>query len=134
MALFTGQDQQLRVSGEYLAHSILKFTARIDLLLDFRDPHFGDALSVSLSAGHEDQRPRRMALAFRTVARGLPAAGVVEDQGTREEVIRDRELPEKFKFALTQTRGERTFGGNLHLVYIFTQEACKRKLFLRMRK
>jgi hypothetical protein len=68
------------------------------------------------------------------VARGLPAAGVVEDQGTREEIIRDRELPEKFKLALTQTRGERTFGGNLHLVYIFTQEACKRKLFLRMRK
>jgi hypothetical protein len=75
-----------------------------------------------------------MALAFRTVARGLPAAGMVEDQGTREEVIRDRELPEEFKFALTQTRGERTFGGNLHLVYIFTQESYKCKLLLRMRK
>jgi hypothetical protein len=59
-----------------------------------------------------------MALAFRTVARGLPAAGMVEDQGTREEVIRDRELPEEFKLALTQTRGERTFGA-IFILYIY---------------
>src|SRR6266513_1780068 len=65
MALFTRQYQQSRVSGEHLAHGILKFTAGIDLLLDFLDPFFGDALGVSFSAGHEDQRPGRMAFAFR---------------------------------------------------------------------
>src|SRR5206468_11234391 len=101
---------------------ILKITARIDLLLVFYDPLFGDALIVSLSSDHEDQRPRRMALAFLAVARGLAAGGVVEDQGTREEVVRDRELPDECKLAPTQTRGERAFGGDLHLVCIFTQE------------
>ncbi len=120
MALFTRQYQQSRVSGEHLAHGILKFTAGIDLLLDFLDPFFGDALGVSFSAGHEDQRPGRMAFAFRTVARGLPTAGV--------------ELTEECKLMLTQTRGERSFGCDLHLVYIFTQDMLKDKLYLRMRK
>src|SRR6266852_5381128 len=80
MTLFTGQDQQLRVSSEHLAHGILKFTACIDLLLGFPDPCLGDPLGVSFSAGHENQRAGRMAFAFGTVARGLPTAGVVEDQ------------------------------------------------------
>ena len=134
MALFTRQYQQSRVSGEHLAHGILKFTAGIDLLLDFLDQLFGDALGVSLSAGHEDQRPGRMAFAFRTVARGLPTAGVVEDQGAGKQVVRDGELTEECKLMLTQTRGERSFGCDLHLVYIFTQDMLKDKLYLRMRK
>jgi len=92
MTLFTSQYQQLRVSGEHLAHGILKFTACIDLFLDFLDPFFGDALGASFSAGHEDQRPGRMAFAFRTVTRGLPTAGMVEDQGTGKQVVRDGEL------------------------------------------
>ena len=92
MTLFTGQDQQLRVSSEHLAHGILKFTACIDLFLDFLDPCFGDALGVSFSAGHENQRAGGMAFAFRTVARGLPTAGMVEDQGTGKQVVRDGEL------------------------------------------
>ena len=128
MTLFTGQDQQLRVSSEHLAHGILKFTAGIDLLLDFLDPFFGDALGVSFSAGHEDQRPGRMAFAFRTVARGFPTAGVVEDQGTGKQVVRDGELMEERKLTLTQTRGEGSLGYDLHLVYMFTQETPKCKL------
>ena len=134
MALFAGQDQQLRVGGEHFADSILKFTACIDLLLDILDPFFGNALGVSFSAGHEDQRPGRMAFAFRTVARGLPTAGIVEDQGAGKQVVRDGELTEECKLMLTQTRGERSFGCDLHLVYIFTQEMLKDKLYLRMRK
>jgi hypothetical protein len=130
MALFTRQYQQPRVSGEHLAHGILKFTACIDLLLDFLDPFFGDALGVSFSAGHEDQRPGRMAFAFGTVARGLSTAGVVEDQGTGKQVVRDGELTEECKLMLTQTRGERSFGCDLHLVYIFTQETPQCKLLL----
>jgi len=51
MALFPSQDQELRVSGEHLAHSILKFTARINLLLDFLDPFFEDALGASFPTG-----------------------------------------------------------------------------------
>lgn len=72
MALFTGQDQQLRVSGEYLAHSILKFTARIDLLLDFRDPLFGDALSVSLSAAMKTSDHAAWPLPFAQWQEGFP--------------------------------------------------------------
>src|SRR2546421_12619419 len=128
MALFTRQYQQSRVSGEHLAHGILKFTAGNDLLLDFLDPFFGDALGVSFSAGHEDQRPGRMAFAFRTVARGLPTAGIVEDQGAGKQVVRDGELMEERKLTLTQTRGEGSLGYDLHLVYMFTQETPKCKL------
>src|SRR5713226_3467498 len=127
MALFPRQYQQSRVSGEHLAHGILKFTACVDLLLDFLNPFFGDALGMSFSAGHEDQRPGRMAFAFGTVTRGLPTAGVVENQGTGKQVVRDGELMEKSKLTLTQTRGEGSFGCDLHLVYIFTQEMSKCK-------
>jgi len=81
MTLFTRQYQQLRVGSEHFAHGILKFTAGIDLLLDFREPFFGDALSMPFSIGHEHQRPRLMAFAFGTVASGLATAGVVQDHG-----------------------------------------------------
>lgn len=130
MTLFTGQHQQLRVGREHFAHRILKFTARIDLLLDFLDPFFGDALGVPFSVGHEHQGPCRMAFAFGTVASGLATAGVVEDQGTGKEVIGDRELAEECKLSLTQTGGRCSFGCDLHLVYIFAQEHFKYKLFL----
>jgi hypothetical protein len=63
-----------------------------------------------------------MALAFSTVARGFPTAGVVEDQRTREEILRDGELAKEFKLTLAQARGERSFGGDVHLVQILTQE------------
>ena len=88
-----------------MADRILKFTAGLDLLLDFLDPLFGDALSVSFPADHEHQRPGRMAFAFRTVARGLPAAGVVKDQRTGEQVVRNRKLMQECKLALPQTGG-----------------------------
>ncbi len=110
LALFAGQDQQLCVGSEHFADGLLKFTACLDSLLDFLDPLFGDALGVSFPSHHEDERPRRMALAFSTVARGFPAAGVVEHQRTREEVVRDLELAEECKLTLTQARGERSFG------------------------
>lgn len=100
MTLLTGQDQQSCVGREHFAHGILKFTARIDLLLHFLDPFFGDALGVPFSTGHEYQRPCRMPFAFGTVASGLATAGVVEDQRTGEEVIRDGKLAEKFKLTL----------------------------------
>jgi hypothetical protein len=122
VALFASQDQQLGVGSEHFADGILKLTACLDSLLDFLDPLFGDPLGVSFSVHHEDQRPRRMAFAFRTVARGFSAARVVEDQGTGEEVVRDRKLAEEFKLTLTQARGERSFGYDLHLVQILTQE------------
>jgi hypothetical protein len=69
-----------------------------------------------------------MAFAFGTVARGLATAGVVEDQRTGKEVVRDWELAEECKLALTQTRGKRSFGCDFHLVYIFTQDNAKYKL------
>jgi hypothetical protein len=47
VALLAGQNQQLRVASEHFADGILKFTSRLDPLLDFLDPLFGDALSVS---------------------------------------------------------------------------------------
>jgi hypothetical protein len=79
MSLFTGEHQQLRVGGKHFAHGILKFTAGIDLLLHFLDPFFGDALDVLFPAGHKAERPRCMAFIFRTMASGLPAAGVAKD-------------------------------------------------------
>jgi|GEM_PF-5336961 hypothetical protein len=100
MTLFTGQHQQLRVGREHFAHGILKFAARIDLLLNFLDPFFGDALGVPFPAGHEHQGPRRMAFALDTVASWLATAGVVEDQGTGEKVIRDGKLAQEFKLTL----------------------------------
>jgi len=78
MTLFTGQYQQLRVGREHFAHGILKFTARIDLLLHFLDPFFGDALDVLFPPGHERQGPRRVAFVFSTMASGLPTAGMAE--------------------------------------------------------
>ena len=128
MALFARQDQQLCVGSEHFADGILKLTACLDSLLDFLDPLFGDVLGVSFSVHHEDQRPGRMAFAFRTVARGFPTAGVVEDQGTGKQVVRDGELMEERKLTLTQTRGEGSLGYDLHLVYMFTQETPKCKL------
>jgi hypothetical protein len=122
VALFAGQDQQLCVGSEHFADGILKLTACLDSRLDLLDPLIGDALGVSVSAHSEDRRPRRMALAFRKVARGFSAARVVEDQGTGGEVVRDRKLAEEFKLTLTQARGERSFGRDLHLVQIITQE------------
>lgn len=100
MTLFTGQHQQLRVGREHFAHGILKFTTRVDLPLNFRDPFFGDALGVPFSTSHEHQGPRRMAFAFGTVTSGLTTAGGVEDQGTGEQVVRNRKLAEEFKFTL----------------------------------
>ena len=100
MTLFTSQHQQLRVGREHFAHGILKLTARFDLLLNFLDPFFGDALSVFFPTSHKHQGPGRMAFAFRTVASGLATAGVGEGQGTGEEVARNRELAEKFKLTL----------------------------------
>jgi len=79
MTLFTGEHQQLRVGSEHLAHGILKFTAGIDLFLDFREPFFRDALGMPFSIGHEHQRPRLMAFAFGTVASRLATTGVVQD-------------------------------------------------------
>jgi len=79
LALFAGQDQQLRVGSEHFADRLLKLAAGLDALLDFLDPLSGDALGVSFSSHHEDQRPRRMALTLSTVARGFPTARVIED-------------------------------------------------------
>jgi hypothetical protein len=134
MALFTGQHQQLRIGSEHFTHGVLKFTTRIDLLLDFLYPFFGDALGVPFSIGHEDQGPSLMAFTLGTVASGLATTGVVGDQGTRKEVIGDGELAEELEFPLTQARGKGAFGFNLHLVYTFTQERRKYKISLRMRK
>jgi hypothetical protein len=134
MTLFASEDQELRIGGEHLAHGVLKFTASIDLFLDFFDPLFGDALGVSFSVGHEDQRPGSMTLAFGTVTRGLPTAGVVEDQRTGEEVVGDGVVAEELKLTLTQTRGEGAFRGDFHLVHIFSQEELKYKGFMGMRK
>ena len=100
MPLLTGQHQQLRVGSQHFAHGILKFTARLDLLLNLLDPFFGDALGLSFPAGHKHQGPRRMAFAFDAVASGFATAGVVEDQGTGEEVVGDWELAQKFKLTL----------------------------------
>jgi hypothetical protein len=130
LTLFTGKRQQLRVGSEHFAHGILKFTAGIDLLLDFREPFFGDALGAPFSIGHEHQRPRLMAFAFGTVASGLATTGVVQDQGTGKEVIGDGELAQQYKLSLTQTGGEGAFGCDFHLVYMFTQEHSKSKQFL----
>jgi hypothetical protein len=66
-----------------------------------------------------------MAFVFRTVASGLPTAGVAEDQGTGEKVVRDGVLAEECKLTLTQTRGLGAFGGDLHLDYIYLQEQWK---------
>jgi hypothetical protein len=41
-----------------------------------------------------------MAFAFDAVASGFATAGVVEDQGTGEEVVGDWELAQKFKLTL----------------------------------
>jgi hypothetical protein len=134
MTLFASQDQQLRIGGEHLAHGVLKFTAGIDLFLDFFDPLFGDALGVSFSVGHEDQRPSRMTRAFGTVTRGLPTTSVVEDQRTGEMVVGDGVLAEERKLTLTQARGKSAFGGYFHLVHILAQEKSKYKGFMGMRK
>jgi len=104
LALFAGQDQQLRVGREHFADGLLKLTAGADSLLDFLDPLLGDALGASFPSRHEDERPGRMALALSTVTSGFPTAGVVEDQRTREEIVRDRELAEECKLALPQAR------------------------------
>jgi len=79
MTLFTSQHQQLRVRSEHFAHSILKFATRIDLLLDFLHPLFGDALGVLSSARHERQGPRRVAFVLRAMASGLPTTGSADN-------------------------------------------------------
>ena len=76
IALFTGQHQQLRVRGERLAHGILKFTACLDLLLDFLDPFLGDALGASFPTGHETSDHAAWPLPGAR-AGGLPTAGVI---------------------------------------------------------
>ena len=105
--LFSRQDQQLGVGGEYLAHRVLKLASGAHPGGDAFDPLLGDALDAVLAAGHKGQRPSHVTgvvgVGAMTGRSATAAMGLGERAG--QKVRRDREAAQEIELALADSRG-----------------------------
>jgi hypothetical protein len=119
--LFLGQDQELRIGGENLAHGVLELAPGPNAPAHFIDPSFGYVLHVLHALHHKGERPSAMPGVFRVgaVAGRFAAAQVTYGKRARQQIRGDRKAVEKFEFALAEASGLGAFGFGVQLpVYI----------------
>ncbi len=134
LLLLAGQNQEFRVGREHFANGVLKLPSGAHPAADLLGPLRGDALHVSLPIDRVGQGPSQVSFTVSTTTGGLSAARITPREGPRQLIVKEREMANEFKLALTQAGSLRGSWLFIHLGAILLQDSHKSNNDHRMRK